>query len=122
MTGYGIRYALAAAAVAAVAVLLGLGLVGTPNREGVLVGGAVGLALQISCFWLLGVVLFPSHRLLVFGLAIVARFVTVGVAAVLLIPALALPPAPTLLTLVSVFVLTTLLEPVVLHTASRTAS
>ncbi|CAN5720243.1 hypothetical protein BH23GEM7_BH23GEM7_15790 [soil metagenome] len=120
MTKFGIRYALGAVAVAALAVLLGIGMVGPGARDGVLVGGSVALALQVASFWLLAVLLFPERRLLAFGLGIALRFLTVGIAALLLVPALALPPAPTLLTLVGVFLLTTLLEPVVLHTAPAT--
>lgn len=120
MTKFGIRYALGAVAVAALAVLLGIGIVGPGARDGVLVGGSVALALQVASFWLLAVLLFPERRLLAFGLGIALRFLTVGIAALLLVPALALPPAPTLLTLVGVFLLTTPLEPVVLHTAPAT--
>lgn len=122
MTGPGIRYALGALAMAALAVLLGIGMAGPDARDGVLVGGGVALALQVASFWLLAVLFFPGRRLLAFGLGIAARFLTVGIAALLLIPRLALPPAPTLLTLVAVFVLTTLLEPVVLHTAPARGS
>ncbi|HEV2131296.1 MAG TPA: hypothetical protein VGR27_09340, partial [Longimicrobiaceae bacterium] len=80
MTGHGIRYALGALAMAALAVLLGIGMVGPHGREGVLVGGGVALALQVTSFWLLAVLLFPGRRLLAFGFGIATRLVTVWVA------------------------------------------
>ncbi|MDQ4078445.1 MAG: hypothetical protein M3220_19645 [Chloroflexota bacterium] len=117
MRGYAVRYALAAAALTGLAVLVGLALARPAARDGVLIGGAIALGLQVVSFCVLELVLFPQRRLLAFAVGVVVRLFGFVLAALVLIPSLALPLGPTLLTLVAVFVLTNLLEPVIHHTA-----
>lgn len=122
MRGRAILYALGAVVVTAMVMLVGITLAGPDAREGVLVGGAVALGLQLVIFWLLEVFLFPQRRLLVFGLGMGMRLLAFALAVLVLIPSLGLPLAPTLLTLVAVFVLTNLLEPVIHQAAPLTGS
>jgi hypothetical protein len=119
-----IRGALGYSAAATVAALLVVGVgslfVDGTERVGVLAGGGLGLLLQVVTFWLLAVVFFPERRLLVVGLGMGMRMVVLLLVA-LFAPGAGLPLAPTLLTLVTVFVVTSLLEPVVAQLETKRA-
>jgi hypothetical protein len=52
------------------------------------------------------------NRLIAFGVGMLARFLLVAVAALVAVPALGLPMAPALLSMVTVLFATTLIEPV----------
>jgi hypothetical protein len=54
----------------------------------------------------------PHNRLAAFGVGMLARLVLVAGAALVAVPALKVPPAPALLSLVTVLFATTLIEPV----------
>jgi hypothetical protein len=118
---FGLRYALGATVFALLAVLVGRLVVDGGDFTGVVAGAGIALVLQIGVFLLLGVLLFPARRLLVFGLGMAARFTAVLVAA-LLAPHLGLPLAPLLFTLAAVLVLTTLLEPILIVSEPERAS
>lgn len=91
-----------------------------PERDGVWAGAAIAVALQVAVVWLVGHLLFPGRRLLLFAVGMGARMLTVF-AVFLLAPMLGLPLGPTLLTLVAVFLFTTLLEPVMAQPDTQAA-
>jgi hypothetical protein len=101
------------ASLAAVAVLvIGAALVGSGDLSGVAAGSGVALVLQVLLFWIVGLMLFPGRPLVLFSVGALARLATIF-AMFKLAPLMGLPLAATLLTLVAVFLLTTLLEPLV---------
>lgn len=106
----------AAAAVAAVVVgMIGRAVTtGEPARSGVQAGVAIGVAVQVAGFWLLSVWALPTRPVLAHGAGMLTRLVVVGGVALLWLPRSDLPAAPTLLSLVGVFFLTMLVEPVAL--------
>jgi hypothetical protein len=106
-----------ALAVGAVAMLLVPG----AERNAVVAGSGAGLLVQVVSFWVLAVWLFTERRLMVVGVGMGVRMAAV-LAMVLVAPRLGLSLAPTLLTMVSVFVLTTLLEPVLFQLETKRAS
>ncbi|HEX2187637.1 MAG TPA: hypothetical protein VHG51_02005 [Longimicrobiaceae bacterium] len=112
-----------ASAVAACAVCAGGLLVAGPGGwAAVAFGAAVGFAVQAGAFWLLAVNLFPAQPLLVYGLGMAGRMLAAAAVAFLAVPGLGLPAAPVLFSLVSVFFVTALLEPVYLFPASSSKS
>jgi hypothetical protein len=115
------RYALGATAVALLAVAIGRLVVEPAAWVGVVAGAGAALVLQLGVFFVFGLLLFPTRRLVVFGLGMVLRMFSILVLA-LLAPVLGLPLAPTLFTLVGVFVLTSLLEPILLLSEPQRAS
>jgi hypothetical protein len=117
----GIRYTVAATAVA---VLIGAvaGLLADPTEwSAVVVGAGLALVVQVAVFWLLAAVFFPTRRMLLVGVGMAVRMLVLLLAA-LFAPQFGFTLAPVLLTLVSVFVLTTLLEPVVFQLEIKSAS
>ena len=105
-----------AAAVAAVLVLT-VGRTMTSGEaawSGVKVGVAIGVMVQVAGFWLLSVWALPNRPVLAHGAGMMTRLVVVGFVALALVPRSGLPAAPTLLSLVGVFFLTMLVEPVAL--------
>lgn len=101
-----------AGAVGLLALLGGLAVAGADDWAGAAVGAGVGAALQVAVFWG-AVVVAGRGRLFAYGMGMLARLAAFGVTALVLVPALGGSGAVTLLTLVVVFFLTGLLEPLV---------
>jgi hypothetical protein len=115
---YRVRYVLGAVGLTIAVVLVGLLLTASSSWPGVLTGGVFALFVQLAVFLALGVLLLPGRRLLVFALGMVARVTALAVL-VLFTVRLDVPPAPALLTLVAVFLVTTVLEPVVFQLETK---
>ena len=114
----GIRYTAAALAVAAVIVMVGLSMA-PQYRDGVLAGAAIAAGVQVAVFWLFFVWLYPDRGWHGYGLGLLVRLVVFGLAAFVVVPQAGLPLAATLFSLVGVFWLTTVLEPVFLKRTSN---
>lgn len=115
----GIRFTLAALAVA---VLVGfLGAMGRDEaaRSGVWAGVAIGFAVQVLGFWLLFVFAFPERAVLAHGLGVLVRMLALAVVALVWLPISGLRAAPTLLAMVGVLFLTMLVEPLVMKTSTE---
>jgi hypothetical protein len=111
----GIRYTAAALAAAALVALAGVRL--APQfRDGVLAGAGVGVAVQVAVFWIFFVWLYPGRGWHGYGLGLLVRLAVFGLAAFVMVPQAGLPLAATLFSLVGVFWLTTMMEPVFLKT------
>jgi hypothetical protein len=85
---------------------------------------AVAIGVGAGAVWqglVLAVTLTALHhnRLAAFGVGMIARFLLVALAALVAVPALKLPPAPVLLSLVTVLFATTLIEPVLFAAGAR---
>jgi hypothetical protein len=119
--GLGLRFSLAATAVALVIVAVGALVVAPVARIGVFAGGGAGLVLQVVVFWLFAVWFFPTRRLVAAGLGMGVRMAAL-LLMVLVASRTGLPLGPTLLTLVTVFVVTTMLEPILLQHETKRAS
>lgn len=111
----GIRYTAAALAVAAAIALVGLGLA-PQHRDGVLAGAGIAALVQVAVFWLFFVWLYPGRGWHGYGMGLLVRLAVFAVAAFVVVPRAGLPLAATLFSLVGVFWLTTVLEPVFLKT------
>jgi hypothetical protein len=98
--------------------LAGTAMVPPGQRGGVAAGVAVAAGVQLLLFALVAVAL-PESRLAAFGVGMLARMVLVVAAALVLVPATGLPPAPTLLSMVTVLFATTLAEPVLFAAGAR---
>jgi len=116
----GVWYTVAATAIALAVAVVASSLAGPAEREDVFAGTGAGLLLQVVSFWVLAVWLFPTKRLLMMGLGMLVRMAAL-LAAVLAAPRMGYELAPTLLTMVTVFVLTTLLEPVLFQLETKRA-
>ncbi len=114
-------YAVAVCAVSAVVVWIGTLWVGGRNM-GIYSGAIMAAVFQIAAFTTLGLGILREKQLIAFLMQMVGRLSVLGITAFVLIPGLSLPPAPTLLTLVTVFFATTLMEPVFMHPRLRTGS
>lgn len=112
-----LEYTLAAGAAA-----LAVGGVGAwvGGGAGVWVGAGVAFALQVLLFWGLFVWLLPGRVGLAYGLGVMARFLAVGLLALLWLPRLAVAAGPTLFALVAVFFVSTVCEPLFLKPDLRT--
>ena len=110
-----LRFVAATAAVAVAVYLAARTMIPAESRHAVALGVGMAAAWQVFAF---GVTLaaFPKNRLAAFGMGMLARFMLVVLSALVMVPAMGLPPAPTLLSLVTVLFATTLIEPV-LHGA-----
>ena len=113
----GFRYTAAALAVAAAVVLVGLALA-PQHRDGVLAGAAIAAFVQVAAFWLFFVWLYPDRGWHGYGLGLLVRLAVFGLAAFVMVPRAGLPLAATLFSLVGVFWLTTMMEPVFLKTGT----
>lgn len=111
----GIGYTAAALSVAAVIVMIGLSLA-PQYSDGVLVGAGIAAVVQVAVFWLFFVWLYPDRGWHGYGLGLLVRLAVFSVAAFVVVPQAGLPLAATLFSLVGVFWLTTVLEPVFLKT------
>lgn len=115
----GLRYTAAALAVAAVIVMIGLSMA-PQHRDGVLAGAGIAAVVQVAVFWLFFVWLYPDRAWNGYGLGLLVRLAVFSVAAFVVVPQAGLPLAATLFSLVGVFWLTTVLEPVFLKTSNPT--
>ena len=79
-------------------------------------GVGTAFTVQVALFWLLFVLLLPGQPLLAYLLGVTARFVVLGSMALVVLPLSGLPVTPTLLSLVLVFFVSTLYEPLFLRT------
>jgi hypothetical protein len=110
----GVVRLLAAVAVISAAVLLVASAVVRPEqRRAVALGVGFAACWQALVFAVTALAL-PRQRLAAFGLGMLSRFLLVVVAALVLVPLLEVPPAPALLSMVTVLFATTLIEPVLL--------
>jgi hypothetical protein len=111
----GIRYTAAAFAAALFVALMGWGL--APRfRDGVLAGAGMAVVVQVAVFWIFMVWLYPGKGWHGYGLGLLVRLAVFALAAFVLVPQAGLPLAATLFSLVGVFWLTTMMEPVFLKT------
>ncbi|HEU0016531.1 MAG TPA: hypothetical protein VFQ45_22815 [Longimicrobium sp.] len=110
---------LLAAAVVAVGVLVyAVGLAMTPERAALAAGVALGTAFQLLVLGI-AVFAFPGNALAAYGVGLLGRLLLVVVAALVIVPATGVEPAPFLYSLVTVLFATTLLEPVVMAAGAR---
>jgi hypothetical protein len=86
--------------------------------RGVTVGVLLGVGFQLLMFGVM-VAVFPSRPMAAFGMGLLGRMVLVVAAALVIVPAAGLPPAPFLFSLVTVLFTTTLLEPVLMGSARK---
>ncbi|HET7275914.1 MAG TPA: hypothetical protein VFI91_12170 [Longimicrobiaceae bacterium] len=98
------------------------GLWAISSRPGVYTGALVAGGYQIAAFSALGLGILRDRQLIAFLMQMVGRFAVLVAVAFVLVPGLGLGAAPTLLSLVTVFFITTMLEPVFMHTRLRTGS
>lgn len=96
----------------------GLGLARPDAREDMAAGVLVGVAFQLLIL-LIAAVAFPRNALAAYGVGMLGRLLLVIVAALVILPAAGLQPAPFLYSLVTVLFATTLLEPVVMAAGAR---
>ena len=115
MTRQGLRYTAIALVLAALVAAGGV-LMAPAYRDGVLAGAGMGLVVQVAVFWAFFVWLYPDRAWSGYGLGLLVRLVVFGVAAFVVVPAAGLPFAATLFSLVIVFWLTTMMEPLFLKT------
>lgn len=114
----GLRYTAGSVAAGALVALVGGALLSGVSREAVWMGAGIGTVLQVAAFWFLFVWALPGQRLLAHGLGMLGRFLMVGLLAFVGVPLLRAPAAPLLFSCVAVLFATTLLEPVILKSAS----
>jgi predicted neutral ceramidase superfamily lipid hydrolase len=96
----------------------GLALAQPDARGDMATGVLVGVAFQLLVL-LIAAVAFPGNALAAYGVGMLGRLLLVIVAALVIIPAAGLAPAPFLYSLVTVLFATTLLEPVALAAGAR---
>ena len=90
-----------------------------PDARGDMATGVfVGVAFQLLVL-LIAAVAFPDNALAGYGVGMLGRLLLVIVAALVIIPAAGLRPAPFLYALVTVLFATTLLEPVAMAAGAR---
>ncbi|MBW3571837.1 MAG: hypothetical protein KY467_12085 [Gemmatimonadetes bacterium] len=113
--------AIAAAGVLVIGALVyaaGLALARPDARGDMAVGVLVGVGFQLLVL-LIAAVAFPENALAAYGVGMLGRLLLVIVAALVIIPAARLQPAPFLYSLVTVLFATTLLEPVAMAAGAR---
>ena len=113
-----LRLVAAVAVIAAVVYLAAAAMVGPEDRHAVALGVGIGAAWQALVF-AVTVTALPDNRLAAFGIGMLARFLLVALAALVGVPALGVPMAPALLSLVTVLFATTLIEPVLFAAGAR---
>ena len=116
MTTQGVRYTLAALALAALVAAAGVAFLDAGYRDAVLAGAAIGAVVQVAAFWIFAVWLYPGRAWHGYGMGMLVRFAAFAAAAFVVVPRAGLPLAATLFSLVGVFWLTTMVEPVFLRT------
>lgn len=115
MTRLGLRYSAIAFALAALVAVAGA-LMAPAYRDGVLAGAGMALLVQVAVFWAFFVWLYPGRAWHGYGLGLLVRLAMFALAAFVIVPAAGLPLAATLFSLVGVFWLTTIMEPLFLKT------
>ena len=120
MSSQGIRYTAVTFAIAALVAAVGLAAAGGAHPDGVMAGAGIGALVQVAAFWVFAVWLSPDRAWHGYGLGLLARLAAFGAVAFLVIPGAGLPFAATLFSLVGVFWLSTMVEPVFLK--SRTSN
>jgi len=113
-----LSFALAAATFSLLIGVVGAAIAGPDGRRAVWIGVGLALGIQLVLASSLFLWLFSGRPLLAHGVGMVARFATVGTVALFWVPWAGLPAAPLLFSLVTVFFLTTLLEPLFLFSLS----
>jgi hypothetical protein len=104
-------YLVAAAITAVLVGSVGAPLVNGSERTLVWLGVAIGFAVQLVLFVFLFLFAFAERPLVAHGLGVVGRFMAFGVTAFLCLLTGLTAAAPLLLPLITVFFLTTLVEP-----------
>jgi hypothetical protein len=112
--GLTIRFGLWAALIAMFVWLIGA-LVAPSSRGGLAIGAGAAFAFQATTFGALAAALGPERPALIYGLGMVGRFLLLAGMALIVVPALGIPPVPTLISLVATLFATTLVEPVFLR-------
>lgn len=97
---------------------VGLSLTDVDGRGALAVGVLTAVGFQLLVL-LIATVAFPDNALAAYGVGMLGRLLLVIVAALVIIPAAQLRPAPFLYSLVTVLFATTLLEPVALASGAR---
>lgn len=113
--------AVAAAGTLVVGVLVygvALSLTDVDGRGALAVGVLTAVAFQLLVL-LIAAVAFPENALAAYGVGMLGRLLLVIVAALVIVPAAGLRPAPFLYSLVTVLFATTLLEPVAMAAGAR---
>jgi hypothetical protein len=113
-----VKFALASAAISLVIGMAGSAIAGPEGSRAVWVGVGVGLVIQLVICLVLFLWVFSGQPLLAHGLGMLGRLMAVGTLALFWVPWAGLPAAPLLLSVVAVFFLTTLLEPIFLFSLS----
>jgi predicted neutral ceramidase superfamily lipid hydrolase len=101
--------------------LLGSAMTDAAGRPGVLAGVAIAAGFQVLVLLATSAAL-PESRFAAFGVGMLGRMLLVVAAALAIVPATGLPPAPTLFSLVTVLFATTLLEPVAFAAGAKKKS
>jgi hypothetical protein len=109
------------AAVAAVAALVwaAASLMVAPEQRHAVTVGVVGAAVWQALVLTVTFTALSHNRLAAFGVGMLARFLLVAVTALVALPALGLPQAPLLLSMVTVLFATSLIEPVLFAAGAR---
>ncbi|MEX0912305.1 MAG: hypothetical protein WD737_13235 [Gemmatimonadota bacterium] len=109
-----LKFAVLAAGFSVLVGVMG-GLIAAPeDRAAIWTGIAMAYGVQLVLFVTLFVWRFASQPMLAHGLSMVARLAVLGTVALIGVPWADLPAAPFLFSLVAVFFVTTLLEPLFL--------
>jgi hypothetical protein len=116
VTSQAVRYTAVSLLIAAVIAGIGVVLGGGAYRSGVLAGAALGFITQVAVFWIFVVWLFPGRGWHAYGLGLLVRLAVFALAAFVLVPVAGLPLGATLFSLVGVFWISTLIEPLFLKT------
>jgi hypothetical protein len=112
VTGARVVRLLAAVAVVAVLVWGAASLLVRPAERGAVAFGVGAAAVWQALVLAVTATALPQSRLAAFGVGMIARFLLVAAAALVIVPALGLPMGPALLPMVTVLFATTLIEPV----------
>lgn len=104
--------------IGAVVYAAGLTLAQPQDRGALAVGVLVAVAFQLLVL-AIAAVAFPENALAGYGVGMLGRLLLVIVAALVIVPAAGLRPAPFLYSLVTVLFATTLLEPVAMASGAR---
>lgn len=97
---------------------VGLSLTDADGRGALAVGVLAAIAFQLLVL-AIATVAFPDNALAAYGVGMLGRLLLVIVAALVIVPAAGLRPAPFLYSLVTVLFATTLLEPVAMAAGAR---
>ena len=117
----GIEYTLASALISLLVFAIAMLSVDAAGQAGAGWGAGIGFALQAVVFWAFFVGLLRDNWALAHGIGILVRFFGLVLIAFVLVPALALPPAPTLFAFVGSVFGSMLLEPVFLRRRNAAA-